>query len=151
GDAVDPARRVVGHPADAPGFQGVQEGGLDHVLDEVEVPPAEDAGQHGHQAARLMAEEVLHERGDRLRLGRGHGRVFRRDVNRFLLIHFPIVRPCRERTSTEPPRRKIGQPLASWAAASRVSAWTMEKPPTISFTSMNGPSETTFLALTTRP
>src|SRR5262245_5047950 len=137
---MDPPRRVVGHTPDAPRLQGVQEGGLHHVLDEVEVPPPEDAGQHGHQAPRLMAEEMLHERGDRFRLGRGHG-----------LAHFPMVKAWRGRTSTEPPRRKIGQPLASSAAAPRVSAWTREKPPMISLPSMNGPSETTFRALTTRP
>src|SRR5262249_61567587 len=118
-----------------PRCKGVEEGCMDHVLDKGEVPPAEEAGQDGHQAPRLMAEEMLHERSNRFPLGRGHGP-----------IHFPMVRPWRGRTSTEPPRRKIGQPLAISAAASRVSAWTMEKPPTISLTSMKGPSETTFLA-----
>src|SRR5262249_13999820 len=71
GDAVDPPRRVVGHAANAPRLQGVQEGRLHHVLDEVEVSPAEEAGQDGHQAARLMAEEMLHERGDRFRYAHG--------------------------------------------------------------------------------
>src|SRR5262249_44814694 len=67
GDAVHPARRIVGHAAHAPRLQGVRERGLHHVLDQLEVPPAEDTRQHRHQAARLMAEKVLHQRNDPFR------------------------------------------------------------------------------------
>ena len=56
-----------------PGLQGIHERGLHHVFDKVEVPPAEDAGQYGHEPPRLVAEKMLHERGDRFRFGRGHG------------------------------------------------------------------------------
>ena len=38
------------------------------VLDEVEIAPAEEPGQHGHQAPRFVAEEMLHERSGWLRL-----------------------------------------------------------------------------------
>jgi hypothetical protein len=75
GDAMDPPRRIVGNTANAPRFHCVQKSGLHHVLGEAKVPPAEDAGQYGHQAARLMAEEMLHERSDRFRLARGHGSI----------------------------------------------------------------------------
>src|SRR5262249_4881216 len=67
------------------------------------------------------------------------------------LVQFPGLISQNGRTSTVPPCSKIGQPLANSAAASRVSAWTMEKPPTTSLVSTNGPSVTTLFALTTRP
>src|SRR5262245_34311975 len=67
GNAVHPARRIVGHAAHVPGFQGVQERRLHHVLDELEMPPAEDAHEHGHQAAGRMAEEMFDEWGDGFR------------------------------------------------------------------------------------
>ena len=66
------AEGLSGIPATPPRLQGVEQSGLDHFLDEVEVPPAEETGQHGHQSPRLAAEEMLHERSDRFRLCRGH-------------------------------------------------------------------------------
>src|SRR5260370_2500366 len=62
-----------------------------------------------------------------------------------------MVYPLRGRPSTVPPVCKQGHALAISAAASRLSALTIVKPPTISFASTNGPSVTPFLPLTTRP
>jgi len=57
------------NPANAPGLQGVQERGLHHILDKVEVPLSEDTGQHDHELPRLNAKEMLNEGSDRFRLG----------------------------------------------------------------------------------
>ena len=56
-----------------PRLQGVDERGLHHVLDEVEIPPAEDAGQNSHQPPRFMAKKMLDQRSDRLQMARRHG------------------------------------------------------------------------------
>jgi len=63
GDSVQPARRVFGHLT-APRLQCIQQRGLHHVLDEVEVAPSEDARQHRNQSRRFVAEKMLHERRD---------------------------------------------------------------------------------------
>src|ERR1700687_4089546 len=49
GDAMNPAGRVVGHAAGTPRLQGLEQRGLHHFLDEIEVPPAEVASQYGYQ------------------------------------------------------------------------------------------------------
>ncbi len=53
------SRRVFGHAAPRPGFQGLHERGLNDVLDEVEPAHAERPDQHGDKPAELMAEKVL--------------------------------------------------------------------------------------------
>src|SRR5262249_8802398 len=125
GDAVDPGGWVLGDAADAPRLQRVQERGLDDVLDQLEVSPAEEPGQHGHQPPRLVAEEVLHGGGDGLWCCRGHGSVTA-SVGRRAPPYRLAARPASGRTSTLPPWIRPGQPLASSAAASRLSALTTE-------------------------
>src|SRR5262249_3182033 len=79
---MDPRRRIVGHSPDAPCVQCVHQRCLHHVLDEVEVPPAENAGEHGHQPPCLMAEEMLDERGDWCWFRLMHDLFFRRPGTR---------------------------------------------------------------------
>ena len=109
----------------APGLQGVEQRGLDHVFDEVEISPAEETSQNGHQSPRLAAEEMLHERSDRFRLCRGHGRL-----TTYWIAASLSPRAERARRGPEPRlyrrHQEPGQPLASSAAAAIVSALTIE-------------------------
>src|SRR5579859_1874333 len=54
-----PRRGVVRYATELPDFQCAANGVLDHVLDQVEVVYAEDAGEHGDKTRRLVPEEVV--------------------------------------------------------------------------------------------
>src|SRR5262249_30290617 len=114
-DAMDPRRRTIRN-LNPPGLQGVHQGGLHHVLDKIEVPPAEVPRQHGHQPPRFMAEEMLHKRSHRFRLAGDHGSLT-------LPTHFPATRHWTQPFySTQPAVRSSSQqwhsaiPLPSAAA-----------------------------------
>src|SRR5271154_2386531 len=98
---MDPRGGVFGHSAYFPRLQGLEQCGLDHFLDELEVPPAEESRQHRDQAPRLAAEEMLDERGDWI------GLLVRHDANR--------------RRETSLPRHQSGQgPYLDRAAGEQV-------------------------------
>ncbi len=60
--AVEPAGGVFRHTAPRPGFQGLNERGLNDVLDELELAHAERPGQQGTDPAALVAKKVFHQR-----------------------------------------------------------------------------------------
>jgi len=73
-DAMKPRGRILGD-LNAPGLERIQERRLHHVLDQVEVAPAEDTREHRNESRRFVAEKVLHERRNGFRLrGRRGGR-----------------------------------------------------------------------------
>jgi hypothetical protein len=71
-DAVHPSGGIVRDPI-SPRRQGIDQGRLHHVFDEIEVPQSENPRQNGHQPTGFIAEKVFHKGRDGLRIRGRHG------------------------------------------------------------------------------
>src|SRR5437763_395358 len=110
-----PRRRIVGDTLVTPNLGCAAEGVLDDIFREREVVETKYARECGDQSRRLLPEQLV-------------------EIAHYMSIFIT------GRTSTCPPRSRIGQPFASSAACATSLALIRVKPPMTSFASANGPS-----------